>query len=59
VFGITNEDINEIDTKLDNQKRFLKNFNMEFSDQDINMLDFTYSANLNPCDVTLLQIYRR
>ena len=48
MYGIDNEDIEFIEEKLDKQKAFLQNFNMDFGDSSINMLNNTYSANLNP-----------
>jgi len=48
MYGITLEDIQGIDQKIEFQKTFLKNFNLELVDKDINMLENTYSANLNP-----------
>lgn len=48
MFGITNEDIEYIDTKITKQKEYLKNFSIDFVDKSVNMLDNTYSANLNP-----------
>jgi len=48
VFGITQEDIEFIDSKIENQKRYLENFSIDFGDKSVNMLDNTYSANLNP-----------
>jgi len=48
MYGITQDDIEFIDAKIDYQKQYLKNFNIDFYDKNINMLDNTYSANLNP-----------
>jgi len=48
MYGITQDDIEFIDAKIDYQKQYLQNFNIEFGDKNINMLDNTYSANLNP-----------
>ena len=48
MYGITNNDIKFIDDKIDYQKKYLLNFKIDFGDKNINMLDSTYSANLNP-----------
>lgn len=48
MYGITTEDITIIDTKIQLQKKYLKNFFCEFEDETKSALDFTYSANLNP-----------
>jgi len=48
MYGITSHDIERIDKKIEFQKEYLKNMNMHFMEQSINMLDNTYSANLNP-----------
>ncbi len=48
MYGISMDDIINIDNKIQNQKQYLENFSVEFSDKSINMLDNTYSANLNP-----------
>ncbi len=48
MYGITAEDITFIDNKIAFQKKFLENFSVDFADTSINMLDNTYSANLNP-----------
>ncbi|MDY0015100.1 MAG: replication endonuclease [Bacteroidales bacterium] len=48
MYGITDEDIEYIDSKIQRQIDFLKNFNLDLGDKTINMLDNTYSANLNP-----------
>lgn len=48
MYGIDREDIEYIEAKLDKQKEFLKNFSLDFGDSSINMLNNTYSANINP-----------
>lgn len=48
MFGITKEDIEFIDTKLDLQRKYLYSRSMEFGEDKKNILEFTYSANLNP-----------
>ena len=48
MFGITYEDINIIDTKLELQKKYLLTRFVDFEDDKKSILDFTYSANLNP-----------
>ena len=50
MYGITPNDIKYIDDKIDYQKKYLENFMMDFGDtsKSTNMLDNTYSANLNP-----------
>ncbi|WP_419765446.1 MAG: replication endonuclease [Arcobacter sp.] len=48
MYGITNEDMEYIESKIEKQKQFLKNFSIDFADKSVNMLDNTYSANLNP-----------
>ena len=54
MYGITTQDIKQINSKIDKQKQYLKNFNLDFlnssnnNNNDLSMLDFTYSANLNP-----------
>lgn len=48
MYGITKQDIKYIDTKISKQKQYLKNFDIGFLSDDLSMLDFTYSANLNP-----------
>ena len=48
MYGITNEDMEYIESKIEKQKQFLKNFSVDFADKSVNMLDNTYSANLNP-----------
>jgi len=48
MYGITSHDIERIDKKIEFQKEYLKNMNMHFMEQSINMLDNTYSSNLNP-----------
>jgi hypothetical protein len=48
MYGITQEDIEYIDSKIQRQIDWLKNFNLDFGDKMINMLENSYSANLNP-----------
>lgn len=50
MYGITNNDIEFINDKINFQKKYLENFTMDFGDtsKSTNMLDNTYSANLNP-----------
>ncbi|ADG94084.1 hypothetical protein Arnit_2434 [Arcobacter nitrofigilis DSM 7299] len=48
MYGITNEDMEYIESKIEKQKQFLKNFSIDFADKSVSMLDNTYSANLNP-----------
>jgi len=48
MYGITQEDIERIDEKIDYQKHYLANFSMDFVGDGMNLLDNTYSANLNP-----------
>lgn len=48
MYGITQYDIKRIDEKIDYQKRYLANFAMDFVGDGMNLLDNTYSANLNP-----------
>ncbi len=48
MYGITKEDMQIIDMKIENQKKYLVNRFFDFGDDNKNVLDFTYSANLNP-----------
>lgn len=48
MYGISEDDIKEIDSKIDFQKKYLKNFSIDIGDKFVNMLDSSYSANLNP-----------
>lgn len=48
MYGITKEDIQIIDTKIDLQRKYMLNRFFDFGDENKNILDFTYSANLNP-----------
>lgn len=48
MYSISQDDINFIDNKISKQKQYLENFSIDFIDKNINMLDNTYSANLNP-----------
>ncbi len=48
MYGISEDDIVAVDKKIDFQKKYLKNMRMDFGDKNINILDNTYSANLNP-----------
>jgi hypothetical protein len=48
MYGITKEDIQMIDIKIDLQRKYLINRFFDFGDESKNILDFTYSANLNP-----------
>ncbi len=48
MYGITATDIEFINDKIEFQRSYLENFQIEFGDKSINMLDNTYSANLNP-----------
>ena len=48
MYGITLEDIETINKKIEFQKSYLENFNLDISDKFVNMLENTYSANLNP-----------
>lgn len=48
MYGITENDRKQIDLKIKHQREFLKNFSLDLGDKDINLLDSTYSANLNP-----------
>lgn len=47
-YGITNEDRQYIDKKLDKQRKFLKNFVIPIGHKDIDLLENSYSANINP-----------
>lgn len=48
MYGIDKEDKEYIDNKIEKQKKFLKEFILDIGDKEINMLDNTYSANINP-----------
>jgi hypothetical protein len=48
MYGISSKDINSIDKNIEFQKNWLENFSIDFSNKTVNMLDNTYSANLNP-----------
>lgn len=48
MYGIDLQDKEYIDNKLENQKKFLKEFVIDFGGKEIDMLDNTYSANINP-----------
>lgn len=48
MYGITNDDRQYIDSKLNKQKTFLKNFKFEIAGEEIDLLDNVYSANINP-----------
>ncbi len=48
MYGLTTSDYINIDKKLELQKAFIKNRVFEFGDESKSVLDFTYSANLNP-----------
>lgn len=48
MYGITKEDIVNIDKKMEYQRKYLINHFFDFGDENKNILDFTYSANLNP-----------
>lgn len=48
MYGITESDRQRIDKKIEYQKEYLKNFSIDIGDKKINMLNSTYSANLNP-----------
>ena len=48
MYGITQSDIKYINNKIDSQKQYLLNMNMDFGNTTSSMLDNTYSANLNP-----------
>lgn len=48
MFGIDFEDKCLIDRKLEKQKNFLENFVIDLGTKEFNLLDNTYSANLNP-----------
>ncbi|MDD4330325.1 MAG: replication endonuclease [Aliarcobacter sp.] len=48
MYGVDFEDKCVIDRKLENQKNFLENFVIDLGDKEFNLLDNTYSANLNP-----------
>lgn len=48
MYGITSQDIQVIDTKLELQKKFIESRFFDFGEESRSALDFTYSANLNP-----------
>ena len=48
MYGISNKDIESIDKNIEFQKNWLENFSIDFADKSVNMLNNTYSANLNP-----------
>lgn len=48
MYGITTNDIKIIDEKLEYQKKYLMNRYFTFEGETKTVLDFTYSANLNP-----------
>ncbi|RXK14244.1 hypothetical protein CP965_02000 [Halarcobacter mediterraneus] len=48
MYGITRQDIQIIDTKIELQKKYLLSRHFDFGDNTKSALDFTYSANLNP-----------
>ncbi|PIE85797.1 hypothetical protein CSA08_00145, partial [Candidatus Gracilibacteria bacterium] len=48
LYGITTNDIKIIDEKLEYQKKYLMNRYFTFEGETKTVLDFTYSANLNP-----------
>ncbi|GGD47612.1 hypothetical protein GCM10012288_22310 [Malaciobacter pacificus] len=48
MYGIDIDDREYIDKKLAKQKKFLKEFVIDFGGKQIDMLDNTYSANINP-----------
>jgi len=49
MYGITNEDIKYIDDKIEYQKDYLRRFDLGFmANGKTNLLDNTYSANINP-----------
>lgn len=48
-YGLTHQDLENIDLKLSKQKDFLKNYVFDFGDgEKFNLLDQTMSANINP-----------
>jgi len=48
MYGIDNYDKRMIDEKLRKQKKFLQNFCINLGNKEFNLLNNTYSANLNP-----------
>ncbi|MDD3054248.1 MAG: replication endonuclease [Aliarcobacter sp.] len=48
MYGVDFEDKCFIDKKLEKQKNFLENFIIDLGIKEFNLLDNTYSANLNP-----------
>lgn len=48
MYGITKQDIQIIDTKIEMQRKYLTSRFFDFGDESKSALDFTYSANLNP-----------
>lgn len=48
MYGITKEDIQIIDTKIELQRKYLLSRFFDFGEETKSALDFTYSANLNP-----------
>lgn len=48
MYGITQFDKEKIDKKIEKQKNFLKLLNFEIDGENIDMLENTYSANINP-----------
>lgn len=48
MYGITKEDIQVIDIKLEEQRKYITSRFFDFGDESKSALEFTYSANLNP-----------
>ena len=48
MYGITKEDIQVIDIKLEEQRKYITSRFFDFEDESKSALEFTYSANLNP-----------
>ncbi len=48
MYGIDNYDKRMIDERIKKQKKFLQNFVIDLGNKEFNLLDNTYSANLNP-----------
>lgn len=48
MYGVNFEDKCLIDRKLEKQKNFLENFVIDLGNKEFNLLDNSYSANLNP-----------
>lgn len=48
MYGVDFEDKCLIDRKLEKQKNFLENFVIDLGNKEFNLLDNSYSANLNP-----------